>query len=112
MSIAGAVSSPVPAAEGLSSITSAMGSGFNFEDVFYSTLTVLLEIAVLGRVFLVPILAERNVVLAENILKECREEVLRQQRTNDKKQRAVVAVLGQLPILFFLVDDYYFSNYH
>ena len=68
--------------------------GLGVQDILYSALTVLLEVAVLGRVFLVPILAERNQVLAESILAECQKEKLRQKEQKDFSGRAVVAVLG------------------
>jgi hypothetical protein len=68
--------------------------GEDLQDILYSALAVLLEFAVLGRIFLVPILAERNEVLAESILAECRREKLRQNQQEDISGRAVVAVLG------------------
>ena len=68
--------------------------GLGVQDILYSALTVVLEVAVLGRVFLIPILAERNEVLAESILAECRKEKLRQKKQKDPSGRAVVAVLG------------------
>ena len=68
--------------------------GEDLQDILYSALAVLLEFAVLGRIFLVPILAERNEVLAESILTECRREKLRQNQQEDISGRAVVAVLG------------------
>jgi len=68
--------------------------GVDPQDILYSALAVVLEFAVLGRIFLVPILAERNQVLAESILAECRREKLRQKQQKDISGRAVVAVLG------------------
>eukprot|EP00597_Dinobryon_sp_UTEXLB2267_P003697 CAMPEP_0170059004 /NCGR_PEP_ID=MMETSP0019_2-20121128/1427_1 /TAXON_ID=98059 /ORGANISM="Dinobryon sp., Strain UTEXLB2267" /LENGTH=346 /DNA_ID=CAMNT_0010264111 /DNA_START=126 /DNA_END=1166 /DNA_ORIENTATION=- len=61
------------------------------QDILSSSLSILLEFAVLGRVFLVTILAERNVVLADSIRLQC-EQVKKNQNGNNKP--VVVAVLG------------------
>ena len=78
--------------------------GLGVQDIAYSALTVLLEVAVLGRVFLVPILAERNEVLAESILAECKREKLRQSQEKDLSGRAVVAVLGLKSYTYSMTD--------
>jgi len=61
------------------------------QDVLSSSLSILLELAVLGRVFLVAILAERNVVLADSIRLQC-EQVKKSQKGSSNP--VVVAVLG------------------
>jgi hypothetical protein len=85
-------------------------------DVLASSLAVVVETALLSRVFLVALLAERNDVIAENILAECRriadedrELELKERSKNGgvrnkrgsstttevpRRSRAVVAVLG------------------
>lgn len=55
----------------LSSSSSFTLAGINLSDIAFTAAAYLLEIAVLSRVFLVSILAERNEVLAKNILLEC-----------------------------------------
>lgn len=57
----------------------------NFLELVQTLLTVAVETAVVGRTFLVCLLEERNVVLADNIRRACREA---------GEGQSVVAVLG------------------
>uniref|UniRef100_A0A7S1UHV3 Uncharacterized protein n=2 Tax=Phaeomonas parva TaxID=124430 RepID=A0A7S1UHV3_9STRA len=71
------------------------------EDLLGSTLFALVETVLLGRIFLVGLLEERNVVLARNIREACRakhkdegfvDKLLGSSRTNQRS--TVIAVLG------------------
>lgn len=58
-----------------------------------SVILSMVEFAILGRTFLVALLAERNVILADNIREEC-QRIKREGKSGDDDGGGAVAVLG------------------
>lgn len=65
----------------------------NVQEVLTSASIFVLETTVFARVFLISLLAERNDILAANILSEC-QRIRRQEGAEKASQKVVVAVLG------------------
>lgn len=68
----------------------------HYQEWVDSFLIMILEVLLLGKVFLQGLLAERNEILAKNIREECKKAVL-MTCSDDKgmeKERVIVAVLG------------------